>query len=634
MPRHAKEGDKQTNLPVSTSKGVPYSIRTWSARLPLALAIGLGLARADEDCAARLRAAQIAAIVRLTPLAMGASCLNAVIIMMTLARMGSIGWPVWIWSTTLLTLALRYFYKWWIGRRRDPSRPVTSTALRRAVLHGGLYGALWGALPVIAFAAAPALTELLVGCVTAGMMCAGGFVLATVPLAGVAYVLAVAGGAFYALLQDDAPVYLGLTALMAVYTAVVIINLNWNAFLFIDHFLAVARIQKEVAAREQAQNQAAHAERMIALGQLAGGIAHDFNNTLQAVAGNAELIGRRPNNPGEVRRLAGMVLEAADRGGSISRRLLAFARRDALSPEPVDPVALLTDMRELMRRTLGPSIEVRAIAAPGLPWFLADRRQLETVLLNLASNARDAMPTGGDVILSAASETVTNSGDRPRLKPGDYLRLSVTDNGIGMDAAVLDRAVEPFFTTKPKSQGTGLGLSMAKGFAEQSGGGLAITSKPNRGTVVTLWLPRTEMSAAHHVETDVTVRPADPSHVLVVDDDPSVREVLTLSLEFAGFVVVGAASGAEALAHFDSGAPVDALVTDFAMPGMNGLDLIRAAQVRNTELPSFLLTGHVGDIEAAPGQTGPKARFTLLQKPIRPAQLARLLTETITRTQG
>jgi hypothetical protein len=353
-----------------TQGGVAKIMSAWSSRLPRALAIGLGLAAADEDYAARLRAAQIEAIVRLTPLAMGASCLNVVILMLTLGSVGPIGWPLWVWSALFVALVLRYGRSWWKGRHRERSRPVSSAALRRSVIHGGLYGALWGAVPAMTFPGAPAPTQLLVGCLTAGMMCAGGFVLTTVPLAGVTYVLLVASGAFFALLQGGSAVYLGLAALMAVYTGVVIISINWNAFLFIGHFLAEAKIQKEVAAREQAQAQSAHAERMIALGQLAGGIAHDFNNTLQAVAGNAALIERRPNDPDRVRGLAHMVLEAAERGGSISRRLLAFARQDALAPEPVDPAAILTDIRDLLQRTLGPSIAVHSTAAPGCRGFL------------------------------------------------------------------------------------------------------------------------------------------------------------------------------------------------------------------------------------------------------------------------
>jgi hypothetical protein len=210
-----------SHLGFATAGGVSGIMSAWSSRLPRALAIGLGLAAADEDCAARLRAAQIEAIVRLTPLAMGASCLNVVILMLTLSLVGSIGWSLWIWSAAFLALVLRYGRSWWKGRHRDRSRPVSSAAVRRAVIHGGLYGALGGGVPVMTFPGAPAPTQLLVGCLTAGMMCAGGFVLTTVPLAGVAYVLLVAAGAFIALLQGNSAVYLGLTALMAVYTGVV-----------------------------------------------------------------------------------------------------------------------------------------------------------------------------------------------------------------------------------------------------------------------------------------------------------------------------------------------------------------------------------------------------------------------------
>jgi signal transduction histidine kinase/CheY-like chemotaxis protein len=601
----------------------------WATRLPRALAIGFGLAAADADVASRLRAAQINGIVRLTPLTMGASCLNAAILMATLANMGSIGWPMWVWAATLFAVVLRYTGKWWDARKRDPHRRVTPKAIRRSVLHGALFGTLWGVVPVLTFAGAPALTQLLVGCLVAGMMCAGGFALATVPPAGVAYVLTIAAGAFFALLQGAAPVYLGLTALMVVYTGVVIVNLNWNAYLFIEHFLAETRIEKEVAARERAQAQAAHAERMTTLGALASGIAHDFNNTLQAVAGNAELIARRANDTREVQRLANMLLDAAERGGAISRRLLVFARRDSPMAEPVDPAGLLADLQELLRRTLGGSIDVRARIAPVLPSLLADRRQLETVLLNLATNARDALPNGGEVVLAADCETVAGNMGQPNLAPGRYIRLSVSDTGVGMDAATLDRAAEPFFTTKPRGKGTGLGLSMAKGFAEQSGGGLTIESEPGRGAIVTLWLPQTEQAAVRLPEVAVKTRIGERRHVLLVDDDAAVRDVLRITLAEAGFMVAGAENGAMALAHMQSGAPVDAVVTDFAMPGMNGLDLLRIVQAANPDLPGFMLTGHAGDLEAALNDSGLTGRFTLLRKPIRPAQLAHALAATL-----
>jgi signal transduction histidine kinase/CheY-like chemotaxis protein len=602
------------------------TLRAWADKLPQALAIGLGLMSADPEYAGHLRTAQIGAIIRLTPLTMGASCLNAVILLLTLGRIGSPSLALWIWSALVFALAAHYGRNWWASRHRDPNRQATSRTIRRAIIHGGLFGGLWGAVPVLTFPGAPALTQLLVGCLTAGMMCAGGFVLATVPLAGMAYVLLVAAGAFLVLLQDGSPVYLGLTALMVVYTAVIIVNLNWIAFLFISHFLAEAQVQREVTARERAQARAAHAERMIALGELAGGIAHDFNNILQAISGHAELLERRPEETQQVRRLAGVILKAAERGGSISHRLLAFARRDLLTIEPVDLAEVLKGLCEFVNHPFGSDIAIRVDMEPGLGPVLSDKAQLEVVLSNLATNARDAMPHGGALTFSAARETIAQDWMDPTSKPCRFVRISVADSGIGMDRATLVRATEPFFTTKPKGKGTGLGLSMAQGFAQQSGGALSIESAPGSGTVVSIWLPKAE-SAIRSPPEAVGQTPAvtrDLEHkqrVLVVDDDELVREAVMMSLEEAGFATEGAEDASRALAYLDQGETVDALITDFAMSGMNGLDLIREAQRRQPTLPAILLTGHVGDIAAPPTECAGGRRVTVLQKPVRPREL-------------
>jgi signal transduction histidine kinase len=476
-------------------------LRSGSRRFPRALAIALGFVAADPDYAGRLRAAQIGAIVRLTPLTMAASCLNAAILLATIESMGEVHPLLWLWSLQVFALAFYYGRNWLATRHRDAKRPATLRAVRRAIIHGGLFGAVWGVLPVLTFPGAPAPIQLLIGCLTVGMMCAGAFVLATIPLAGMSYVLLVGAGAFFALLADGSPASLGLTALTVVYTGVVIVNLNWNAFLFVSHFLTEAQLRKEVAAREQAQAQAAHAERMVALGELAGGIAHDFNNLLQAIAGSAGLIERRREDPEEVRLRARLLLAAVERGGSISRRLLAFARRDILINEPVDPEGVLKELCDLLGHTLGSGIAIRMEAEPGLPALLADKAQLETVLLNLATNARDAMPQGGDLTFSAVSETMAPGREHPTLKPRPYIRISVADSGIGMDAATLLRATEPFFTTKPMGQGTGLGLPMAQGFAEQSGGALSIRSEPGSGTIVSIWLPQADGAAPGRPET-------------------------------------------------------------------------------------------------------------------------------------
>jgi PAS domain S-box-containing protein len=384
------------------------------------------------------------------------------------------------------------------------------------------------------------------------------------------------------------------------------------------------RVREEMAAREAAQQRAAHAERMQALGQIAGGIAHDFNNVLQAVSGGAALIERRPDDVARVLRNTRMVLDAARRGAAITSRLLAFSRRGDLRAENIDPVALLTDMAEVLTHTLGGSVVCNIDVPSGLPPLFADRGQLETVLVNLATNARDAMPSGGTLTLAAASEVVPAGPPHPAgLAPGFYVRIVVSDTGAGMDHTVLARVTEPFFTTKEPGKGTGLGLAMAKGFAEQSGGSLTIDSALGQGTRISLWLPGAAGSCDLSPETAVvTGAAAHKPCVLLVDDDAIVREVLCLSLEDSGYAVLPADSGASALVRLTAGERVDIIVSDLTMPGMDGLELIRAAQERRPGLPAVLLTGYAGDGATLAVGGAISGTFSLLRKPVTGTQLA------------
>jgi CheY-like chemotaxis protein/two-component sensor histidine kinase len=375
---------------------------------------------------------------------------------------------------------------------------------------------------------------------------------------------------------------------------------------------------------------------MRALGELAGGVAHDINNILQVVSGSAARIERRPGSRDEVARQAERIQQAVDRGSAISRRLLAFARHDALMEDTIDATALLAEVGEMLGDVIGPSIRIR-IAAPDVAGsLLADRRQLETVLLNLATNARDAMPDGGELTISAARIALDAPSETPGLEKGRYLRLAVADTGAGIPAKVLARVTEPFFTTKPRGQGTGLGLSMARDFAEQSGGALEIESEVGRGTTVTLWLPdgEAEPPPGGDATTRARVAPAAAlagRRVLVVDDDEQVREGLMSMLQDAGFVTLGAEDGRAALGHLDGDSGLDAVITDFSMPGLNGLDLIHAAHARRPGLPAILLTGYVGDVPADAFHGLQGKPFALLLKPAPPArvvaQLADLLTQ-------
>ncbi|MGG5811744.1 PAS domain S-box protein [Falsiroseomonas sp. CW058] len=375
----------------------------------------------------------------------------------------------------------------------------------------------------------------------------------------------------------------------------------------------------------------AEAARMEALGRLAGGVAHDFNNVLQAVQGGLTLAGKRlTTDPGAARHYLGLAAEAAARGASVTGRLLSFARRSELRAEPIAPAPLLAGVADMLRHALGPGITLRVDAAADLPALVADRGQLDSVLVNLANNARDAMPGGGALTFAAAVCDLPGApGAPPGLRAGCWLRLSVTDEGTGMTPEVLARVTEPFFTTKPRGKGTGLGLAMARGFAEQSGGALSIDSAPGRGTTVSLWLPCAGAASAERPPGAVpeAPTPAQGVSVLVVEDDADVRAVLAAELAERGYAVTEAPDGPSALALVDGGLAIDALVTDFAMPGgMDGLALVVAVRQRRRRLPAVLVTGHAGD--AAPAavdavdRSGP---FALLRKPARGDALAERL---------
>ena len=366
----------------------------------------------------------------------------------------------------------------------------------------------------------------------------------------------------------------------------------------------------------------AHAERLNALGQLAGGIAHDFNNVLQSVQGGASLIQRSYANPSEVRRLSGMIMQAAERGAAITHRMLAFSRQSDLEAEAVDVVPLLTNLKELLVHSLGTGIDVRLAIATATPHLLADRRQLETVLVNLATNARDAMDGLGTLTFAAGCDEVALADDpasRPlALHPGRYITLAVTDSGCGMDAATLSRVTQPFFTTKPPGQGTGLGLAMARGFSEQSGGGIHIQSAPGHGSTITLYFPVAshEVLPVAAIEAGAAMLRDRHVRAVFVDDDALVRHVLEAELRNAGLDVRSFATAAEALCHFDNGEAVDILVSDLSMPVIDGLTLIQEAKRRRPGLPAILLTGFTTNLANIAIDGALNSGFSLLRKPV------------------
>ena len=355
------------------------------------------------------------------------------------------------------------------------------------------------------------------------------------------------------------------------------------------------RIKERTRERETALAQLFEAQKMDTIGQLTGGVAHDFNNLLMAVLGSLSLLEKRlPDDPRSHRLLQNAV-QGAQRGAALTQRLLAFSRRQELKPEAVDCPQLVAGMRELLERALGPGIELQIQFQDALPAALVDANQLELALLNVALNARDAMPAGGTLTISATQPTQSVVAAEAALEPGDYVRIVIADNGVGMDEVTLAKATEPFFTTKGPGKGTGLGLSMVHGLAAQSGGLLRIASQPNVGTTLELWLPiaaTTAVQATGDVPSLATAPHIGPCTVLIVDDDLLVMTGISALIEDLGHTPIEAHSGAEALAKLSAGIEVDVVITDHAMPGMTGLQLAQSIQEKYSGLPVILATGY------------------------------------------
>jgi PAS domain S-box-containing protein len=375
-------------------------------------------------------------------------------------------------------------------------------------------------------------------------------------------------------------------------------------------------------ALEQAQEAFFQAQKMDAIGKLTGGVAHDFNNLLAVILGSLDLARRRMAEGADIGRFIDNAMKAADRGAMLTQRMLAFARRQELRIETVDPCALVRGMAELLQHSIGGGAQIDTQFPLVLRSVRADPAQLELALLNLAVNARDAMPQGGRILIAAREEEAVAGGD---LRPGGYICLSVIDDGEGMDEATLARATEPFYTTKGIGKGTGLGLSMAHGFAEQCGGKLVLRSRAGEGTAVELWLPVAEPASAEEPAT--APRAATTTRamvVLAVDDDALVLTNTAAMLEDAGHRVLTATSGRQAL-QLLAETRIDMLVTDFAMPEMTGAQLADAAQAGWPDLPVLMVSGYAELPEGA------AAGVPRLAKPFRQEQLAQAVAQAVAR---
>jgi signal transduction histidine kinase/ActR/RegA family two-component response regulator len=378
---------------------------------------------------------------------------------------------------------------------------------------------------------------------------------------------------------------------------------------------AILALRKEKEERQKAEAALIQAQKMDALGHLTGGIAHDFNNLLQAIQGSLDMIARRAADPDKVRQLAEGGTEAAQRGARLTGQLLAFSRTKQLKLEPFYPAELVSGMREMLARTLGPSVDLKFDLSPDESPVLTDRNQAELALLNLVINARDAAACH----MTIKTERYVAEAAGPDLNPGVYMALSVTDDGAGMSPEVAQKAFDPFFTTKAVGHGTGLGLSQVYGFARQSGGTARIDTAPGKGACVTLLIPAAPEAAKAPAESETTSPTAPPplAKILVVDDDDAVRATAVEALANLGLQVSDVSSGAAAVQAVASDRP-DLILLDYAMPDMTGAEVAQAARALWPDLKIIFVTGYA-DLQQLDHVIGPQE--TTLRKPYRLAEL-------------
>ncbi|HVT52759.1 MAG TPA: response regulator [Dongiaceae bacterium] len=389
------------------------------------------------------------------------------------------------------------------------------------------------------------------------------------------------------------------------------------------------RVEERTRERENAMAQIHEMQKMESLGQLTGGLAHDFNNLLMGILGCLTYLGKKLPNDDKSKRFLKAAQESAERGAALTKRLLAFARRQELHPETIALDELIDSLGEMLRRSVGPTITIELDVAAGLSPIRADRNQFELALLNLTLNARDAMPDGGRVVISARNADMTSP--LVALQPGQYVQVAVSDDGHGMDEPTLKRCTEPFFTTKDRGKGTGLGLSSVHGMAVQSGGAIHITSAPGKGTTVRLWFPvSTEATSARATAGAVQAELTQQSHrlsVLVVDDEALVGHVTATMIEDLGHSALWVPSGMEALEVIRSDRRFDVIITDHAMPGMTGGALAEAIHKQYPAMPIILATGFA-DLPGSYAQNLPR-----LSKPYGPEDLAQALEGIVQRRQ-
>jgi signal transduction histidine kinase/CheY-like chemotaxis protein len=579
--------------------------------------------------------AQIRALYQHIPIVLLVNIVNSTLVAIVLASYkGQTWWLVFLALTIALTGA--HAFGWVRHRRTSESAQSASRWAAAATVGSGLSGLLWGIGSALLLP--DNLVEQTFVAFVIGGMCAASLVAFSNYLpAFIAYVfpasLPLAGRFFLDgwTVHGDMMVVFAVTITLAACNSTrgFVHGLRLNCDLTEktkELVSANQRLRLEVEQRRVAEDQLRQIHKMEAIGQLTGGIAHDFNNLLTVIVGHLEMAQDRVGADPRTVAWLQAALRAAERGAALTRHLLAFARRQHLDPRPVEISCVLGAAERLLEQTIGHEIELVIRSELDLHPAWIDPNQLELAILNLALNARDAMPGGGVLRISAQNRQGDTVNLPPELQPDDYVVISVTDTGIGMDKETLQRAFEPFFTTKEAGRGSGLGLSIVHGFAAQSGGLVEIASTPGEGTKVDLWLPRAESNISQCVAPDPGLSLFEPRHarIVVCDDDSGVLTFVATVLRDNGHVVWEADTPSEALAIIEREQPLDLLLVDYAMPGMNGIAVIDRARACQRELNVMLMSGHA-DVLRSGGASG----IPLLAKPFKVAELRQRICEVL-----